>query len=195
MKKIAIFASGYGSNMMALHQKIKQGKLPVSFALFVSDKPNAPATQYAQKHNVPSFVFSPKAYKNKEAYEQDILDCLIKHKVDLIVLAGYMRYVGQLLLKAYANRMINIHPSLLPNFKGKNAIEQAFMAKAKETGVTVHYVDEKIDHGQIITQEKCQLYETDTIESLTERIHKIEHELYAKAILSILEENHEKSLN
>ncbi|RJX27288.1 MAG: phosphoribosylglycinamide formyltransferase [Acholeplasma sp.] len=190
MKKIAIFASGTGSNFKKIHENIKQGLLPAHLVYFVSDQPNAPSVMYAKESGIPSFTFDPKDYATKKSYEKEILTRLIQAKVDLIILAGYMRKIGPTLLESYLGKIINIHPSLLPLFKGKEAIKQAWDAKVSETGVTVHFVDEELDHGKIIMQTKIKVNHA-SLEELTEAVHQVEHQLYTKAIHFILEESDE----
>jgi phosphoribosylglycinamide formyltransferase 1 len=187
MKNIAVFASGYGSNFMKIHENTLNGKIQARLAFFVSDQPEAHAVLYAKKHQIPSFIFHATDYTKKSIYEDIILSMLRTHQVDVIVLAGYMRKIGHTLLDAYANRIINIHPSLLPLFKGKDAIRQAWESKVPVTGVTIHYVDEEIDHGTIIMQESIVVTHP-TIEALTEDMHQIEHRLYTEAIRTLLED-------
>jgi phosphoribosylglycinamide formyltransferase-1 len=182
MKKIAVFASGSGSNFQALADAVKAGQLSCEIALLVCDKPGAYAIERAEKADVPSLVISPKDFASKADYEKEILQKLQMSEVELIVLAGYMRLIGETLLSAYEGRIVNIHPSLLPSFPGKDAIGQAFQAKVKITGVTVHYVDEGMDTGPIIAQEAVKMDENETRESLEAKIHGVEHQLYPNVI-------------
>lgn len=185
MKNIAIFASGSGTNFQAIVDTVKAGKLSAVVKLLVCDRPGAYSIERAIKECIPSFVFSAKEYVNKEAYETEILQELKELKVDYIVLAGYMRLIGPTLLKSYEGRIINIHPSLLPSFPGKDAIGQALNANVKESGVTIHFVDEGMDTGPIIAQQSVLLSKEETIESLQAKIHEIEHELYPKILQDI----------
>jgi phosphoribosylglycinamide formyltransferase 1 len=148
----------------------------------VSDKPWSRAVERARQAGVPVFAAEPKAFASKSAYEEAILLKLHEHGVDGIALAGYMRIVGSVLLQAYRGRIVNLHPSLLPAFPGKSAIADALSAGAKETGVTVHYIDEGIDTGPIIAQWRIPIPEGIHIEALTERVHHIEHLLYPVVI-------------
>lgn len=182
MKKIAVFASGSGSNFQALVDAAKANQLSCEIALMVCDKPGAYAIERADKEGIPSLVISPKDYASKVDYEKEILQKLNESEVELIVLAGYMRLIGETLLSAYEGRIVNIHPSLLPSFPGKDAIGQAFQAKVKITGVTVHYVDEGMDTGPIIAQEAVKMDENETRESLEAKIHQVEHLLYPSVI-------------
>ncbi|MDY0295209.1 MAG: phosphoribosylglycinamide formyltransferase [Acholeplasmataceae bacterium] len=187
MKNVAVFASGFGSNFIKIHQNIEKGIIPAKLALFVSDQKDAPSVSYAINQKIPFYVFCAKDFTDKRVYELHILEHLRKQHVDLIILAGYMRIIGKTLLDAYPNKIINIHPSLLPMFKGKHAIERAWNAKEKKTGVTIHFVDEKIDHGKIILQQSIDINHS-SIEELTDNIHKVEHDLYTKAICHVLED-------
>lgn len=186
MKKIAIFASGSGSNFQAIVDAVKKGQLDAEIKLLVCDKASAYVTQRANNENIPSFVFHAKEYTSKEAYEEDILAQLKEYEIEFIVLAGYMRLIGSTLLQAYEGRIINIHPSLLPAFPGKDAIGQALDAKVKVSGVTIHFVDAGMDTGPIIAQKAIDINENETMESLQTKIHQIEHELYPKIIQGLL---------
>lgn len=187
MKKIAIFASGSGSNFQAIVDAVKSGQLDAEVCLLVCDKAGAIAIERAKKENIPYFVFQAKEYANKEQYELEILENLKKHEIDFIVLAGYMRLIGSTLLSEFEGKIINIHPSLLPAFPGKDAIGQALAAKVKVSGVSIHYVDAGMDTGPIIAQKAVEISENETKESLQEKIHRIEHELYPKVIKGLLQ--------
>lgn len=187
MKNVAVFASGVGSNFIKIHQNIEKGVIPAKLSLFVSDHKDAPSVTYAINQKIPFYVFCANDYSDKKDYELNILEHLRKQNIDLIILAGYMRIIGKTLLDAYPNKIINIHPSLLPSYKGKHAIERAWNAKEKKTGVTIHYVDDKIDHGKIILQKTIDV-KHQSIEDLTDDIHKVEHELYTKTICKVLED-------
>ena len=147
-------------------------------SLLVCDNPDAYVLKRAEKSQIDTFVFSPRNYKSKLEYEEEILKKLEEYQVDYLVLAGYMRLIGSTLLTAYANRIINIHPSLLPAFPGKDAILQAFEYGVKVTGVTVHFVDEGLDSGPIIYQEPVIVDDNDTYEAVEEKIHTLEHRIY-----------------
>lgn len=179
---IAVFASGSGSNLQAIIEAVKAEKIEGSINLVVCDQPGAFAIERAKRENIPYFLFSAKDYANKVDFELEILKELQKHHVDFIVLAGYMRLIGPTLLTSFEGRIINIHPSLLPAFPGKDAIGQALAAKAKQSGVTVHFVDEGMDTGPIIAQRVVEISEDETKESLQTKIHGIEHELYPAVI-------------
>ena len=183
MKKIAIFASGSGSNFEAIVQAVQSGRLNgVEVALLVCDKPGARVVERADRLGVETFVFSPREYADKAAFEAEIVAELKKRDVALIVLAGYMRLVGETLLQAYGGRIINLHPSLLPSFPGKDAVGQAIAHGVKITGVTVHFVDAGLDTGPIIAQTPVAVEQTDTAETLAARIHQVEHQLLVEVI-------------
>ncbi|HQP91302.1 MAG TPA: phosphoribosylglycinamide formyltransferase [Candidatus Omnitrophota bacterium] len=182
MKNIAVFVSGNGTNLQAIIDSIKKGVLKVNLVLVISDNKSAFALERARKAQVKALYINPKDFSSKQDFEKDILKNLEKEKVDLVVLAGFMRILSPYFVASYKNRIINIHPALLPAFKGAHAIKDAFEAKVRETGVIVHFVDEEVDHGPIIAQGIVKILKDDTLESLEDRIHKLEHELYPKAI-------------
>ncbi|WP_027417433.1 phosphoribosylglycinamide formyltransferase [Aneurinibacillus terranovensis] len=185
--RIAVFASGSGSNFAAILQAIREDWLTdTEVALLVCDKPGAHVIDRADAYGVPTFVFQPKQYADKAEFEKEILARLREAGVELIVLAGYMRLIGETLLQAYGGRIINIHPSLLPSFAGKDAIGQAFRYGVKITGITVHFVDEGMDTGPIIAQCALPIHEDDTEQSLAERIHEEEHILLPQVIQAIV---------
>ena len=151
----------------------------------VCDKPQARVVEVAQRMGIPSFVFSAKDYASKADYEREIVSRLREAEVELICLAGYMRIVGEELLAAYEGHIINLHPSLLPAFKGARAIEQAMEYGVKVFGASIHYVDSSLDGGRIIAQRAIE-YDGDSIEEVTAKIHSIEHELYIQTISKLL---------
>jgi phosphoribosylglycinamide formyltransferase-1 len=185
MKKIAVFASGNGSNFQAIINEIENGHLSAEIAALVTDKPDCFAVQRAHNHNIPVFSFHSNHYESKEEYEREIAYFLIEKNVSLVVLAGYMRLIGEVLLAAFPNRIINIHPALLPAFPGKKGIRQAYSYGVKVFGVTVHYVDAGIDTGKIIAQECFKANGDETLEEIERKIHLMEHGLYWKAIQEI----------
>jgi phosphoribosylglycinamide formyltransferase 1 len=186
MTKIAVFASGNGSNFQAIVEQFRTVDTHVEISLLICDKPGAFAIERAKNFGIPSFVFSLKEFESKEAYEAEILKVLKQSEIEFIVLAGYMKLVGKKLLEAYEGKMVNIHPSLLPNFPGMHGIEQAWEAGVAETGVTVHYVDSGLDTGPVIEQRKISIKPEDTLETLEAKIHAIEHEMYPKIILDLV---------
>ncbi|MCM3023769.1 phosphoribosylglycinamide formyltransferase [Heyndrickxia ginsengihumi] len=186
MMKLAIFASGSGTNFQAIVDAVKKGDIQANIEVLVCDKTDAKVIERAANEQIDCFVFQPKKYENKAEYEKEILAVLQKREIDFIALAGYMRLVGSTLLQAYQHRIINIHPSLLPSFPGKDAIGQAIRAGVKVTGVTIHYVDEGMDTGPIIAQQAVSILENDTEETLAMRIHEVEHALYTKVLKEML---------
>ncbi|WP_243290977.1 phosphoribosylglycinamide formyltransferase [Bacillus sp. FJAT-47783] len=186
MKRIAVFASGNGSNFQSIVDSIKDRKLEAEVSLLVCDKVGAKVVERAERENIPRFVFTPKEYESKAHFEQDIIEELRQNDIDFIFLAGYMRLIGPTLLKEYEGKIINIHPSLLPSFPGKNAIEQALEAGVKVTGVTIHYVDEGMDTGPIIAQKAVEIDAEDDAKSLAQKIHQIEHSFYPAVIHKLL---------
>ncbi|WML50850.1 phosphoribosylglycinamide formyltransferase [Neobacillus sp. PS3-12] len=193
MKSIAIFASGSGSNFQAIIDAIQEGKLDAQVNLLVCDQPNAFVIERAKNAGIPSFVFQAKQYKSKEAYETEIIEELNKRDVEFVVLAGYMRLIGPGFLNEYQGRIVNIHPSLLPAFPGKDAIGQAIRAGVKESGVTVHFVDEGMDTGPMIAQEAVSIDVNDTSESLQPKIHAIEHKLYPAVLQRLFSQGGNKN--
>ena len=185
--RIAVFASGNGSNFQAIAEAIASKQVDATLCFLFCDNPKAYVIERAKKMGIPFKVFSPKNYENRAAYESELLQQLELNAVDLIVLAGYMRIIGPTLLMAYANRILNIHPSLLPYYPGKSSIQDAFEANEKETGVTVHVVDAGVDTGPIIAQEKVAILPEDTLDSLETRIHQVEHRLFPQVIQKVIE--------
>ena len=175
--KIAVFASGSGSNFAAIEEACRNGELSAEIALVVTNKPEAYIVERAEKAGIPVAALRPKEYTSRESYETAILQALHEAEVEWLVLAGYMRLVGMTLLAAYPSRIVNIHPSLLPSFPGKDAIGQAIEHGVKVTGVTVHLVDEGMDTGPILAQHAVEVVDGDA-EKTAEAIHAVEHFLY-----------------
>jgi phosphoribosylglycinamide formyltransferase-1 len=184
---LAIFASGNGSNFQVLAEKIQAGSISAQLSFLFCDKKEAYALKRAEELNVPYFSFELKEFASKEAYEAKLMALLDQHRVDLIILAGYMKIVGSTLLQAYEGKIVNIHPAFLPEFPGAYGIEDAFKAGAPESGVTVHYVNSNVDTGKIIQQVRVPRLESDTLESFEQRIHKAEYELYPKVVKELVE--------
>lgn len=185
--RIAVFASGNGSNFQAIAEAIASKQVDATISFLFCDNPKAYVIDRAKKIGIPYTVFSPKNYDSRVAYETELLKQLEINEVDLVVLAGYMRIVGPTLLTAYANRILNIHPSLLPYFPGKSSIRDAFEANEKKTGVTVHFIDEGVDTGPIIAQEQVEISPEDTLDSLEAKIHQVEHRLFPQVIQELIE--------
>ncbi len=180
---IAVFASGRGSNFLALAHAARRGKFKkANLALLICDNPHAPVVFKARRLKVKTALINPDLFLTKEALEKRIIEHLKENKINLIVLAGFMRILSPKFVSIYKNKIINIHPSLLPAFKGAHAIEDAFDYGVKITGVTVHFVDEKTDHGPIILQKDIRISEKESTFSLEKKIHKLEHKLYPEAV-------------
>ena len=186
MKKIAVFASGSGSNFQAIAVAAQAGILNADISLLICDKPGAFAIDRAEMLGIPALVISPKSYPSKAAYEAEILQKLAGLEIDMIVLAGYMRLIGPTLLEAYEGKIVNIHPSLLPAFPGKDAIGQALAAGVEKTGVTIHYVDEGMDTGPTIASAAVKIVPGETRETLQKKIQRIEHSLYPEVLEQLL---------
>lgn len=185
MKKFAIFASGSGSNAEAIWRALESGEVQGENVLLVTDKPGAFVLERAERYGIHTFSFEPKQYASKREYEEELLVVLRAAGVEWIVLAGYMRLIGDVLLEAYEGRILNIHPSLLPAFPGKDAIGQALAAGVPESGVTIHYVDAGMDTGPIIAQERVDISGC-TREEIEKRIQRVEHTLYPKVIEAVM---------
>ena len=184
--KIAIFASGSGSNFAALEKACYVGGIPAEVVLLVTDRPDAFVTERAKQAGIPVAAFRPRDFDSKEMYEQAVWKRLQDVQAEWLILAGYMRLIGPVLLGAYPERIVNIHPSLLPSFPGKDAIGQAVSAGVKITGVTVHIVDEGMDTGPILAQCAVHVVEEDP-DKTAAAIHKAEHELYAETLKNLFE--------
>lgn len=185
---IAVLASGFGSNLQAIIDALNSKKIKANLKCVVSDNPKAFALRRAEKSRIETILITPNGFKSKEEYDRILVGELKKRKIDLVVLAGFMRILSPYFVRQFKNRILNIHPALLPSFKGAHAIDDALKYGAKVTGVTVHYVDEKMDSGPIILQEPVKIKKGDTPHSLAERIHKVEHRLYPEAIRLFINE-------
>jgi phosphoribosylglycinamide formyltransferase 1 len=182
MKRIAVFASGYGSNLQALIDFSKNDDLYGEIVLVFSDKSGSYALQRAKNHGIKAVFLDTVQFGSRNQYDGQILRILEEEKIDLVVLAGYMLLIGQNIVEKFKNRIINIHPALLPSFKGVHGIKDAFDYGVKVTGVTVHFVDEGLDSGPIIMQQAVEVSEDDNSETLEEKIHIAEHKLYPLAV-------------
>ncbi len=183
--RLGILLSGRGSNFLAIAESIRAGKLPgVELAIVISNVAEAPGLQAARELGLPTALFASKGRKREE-HDADVIACLRAHRVDLVCLAGYMRLLSPGFLAAFPNRILNIHPSLLPAFPGLDAQTQAFDYGVKIAGCTVHFVDEHLDHGVIVLQRAIPVLETDDEHSLSERILAEEHIAYTEAIARV----------
>ena len=190
MRRLAVFASGSGTNFEAIVTACERGVLDAEVVLMVCDKPGAKVVERAAAHEVGAFVFAPKQYASKADYEREIVARLDAAGVELVCLAGYMRIIGDELLGAYGGRIINIHPSLIPKycgkgFYGKRVHKAVLEGGEKESGATVHFVDEGVDTGEIILQEKVPVLEGDTPDELAARVLKVEHRILAEGLNQI----------
>ena len=186
MKQLAVFASGTGTNFVAIAKACASGVLDARVALMVCDKPGAAVIDRAREMGVEAFVFNPKDYASKAGYEAEIVRLLDERNVDLVCLAGYMRIVGDTLLQAYDGKIVNIHPSLLPAFRGAHAVEQAVAYGVKVYGITIHWVNADLDGGKIIAQ-RAFPYEGSDPEEVHRIGQKIEHELYIDTIKLLIQ--------
>ena len=187
MKNIAVFASGNGSNFQAIAKAIKKGRIKANLKLLVCDNPKAFVLERAKKLKLSTFLITPGEYPGRKEFEDAIIKKLKSEKIDLIALAGFMRILGPDFVKEYRNKILNIHPALLPSFKGASAIKDAWDCGVKLSGVTVHFVDEKMDHGPIILQEIVRVGQRQTRKSLERKIHSLEHKIYPKALKLFVE--------
>ena len=179
---IAVFASGRGTNFATVIRAVKKGKIKANLSLLVCDNPKAGAISRAKRAGIKVALVKGEDFPTQKDLENKIIQYLEENKIDLIVLAGFMRMLSPEFVVRYKNKILNIHPALLPSFKGTEGIKDAFNYGAKVIGVTVHFVDEKMDHGAIILQSSVKIEERDTLESLEAKIHKIEHKLYPEAV-------------
>ncbi len=180
--RFAVFISGYGSNLQAIIDAVKQNQIKAELALVVSSKKEAYGLKRAEQAGIKTLFVDPVEFANRQSYDRQVLIHLKEEKIDFIVLAGYMRILTPFFVKKYPKRIINIHPSLLPSFRGVTAIKDALTYGVKITGATVHFVDEKMDHGPIILQESIKIALEDTKETLEQKIHKLEHRILPKSI-------------
>ena len=180
--RIAVLASGRGSNLQALIDAWQDGVLPIDIVAVGSDNPEAFALERAKKAGIQTMAFAAENYPSRQVQEQAILEWLSSYGVQLLVLAGYMRVLGESFIRSANFPILNIHPSLLPAFPGLHAQRQALEYGVKVTGCTVHFVDEGLDSGPIILQEAVPVFETDTEDVLSERILEVEHRLYPEAV-------------
>ncbi len=185
--QIAVFASGHGSNCRAIYDAITDGKLNATIGLVVSNNSDAGVLEWAKEKKIPSAHIASEQFDDKNKFYENLIGTLTSHQIQLIVLAGYMKKIGLPLIEAYPNKILNIHPALLPAFGGKGMFgEHVHKAVidygAKITGVTVHLVDPEYDHGAIIMQRAIEVMDHDTPQSLAKRVLELEHQTYYRAI-------------
>ena len=182
--KVGVLLSGSGTNFQAIIDQIAEG-LPVEVVQVVSSRPDAYGIQRAEAAGIPVLVMNRERYADELAADQLIVDTLKAAGAEYVVMAGYMRKVTSVMLNAYPNRVLNLHPALLPSFKGAHAIQDAFDAGVKVTGVTVHFANEDYDKGPIVAQRAVTVQESDSVDDLETRIHEVEHILYP-AVLEMI---------
>ena len=182
MLTIGVLASGRGSNFQAIIDNIESGYLNARIAVLITDNPKAYAIERAKNNNIDVLVISPKDFSDKDSYYSHIAEMLKSKGVELVALAGFMRVVGKPLIRAFPNKIMNIHPALLPSFPGLYGQKQAVDNGVKISGCTVHFVDEGVDRGPIIIQAAVPVYDDDTEDSLSERILRQEHRIFPLAI-------------
>ena len=180
--KIGVLISGSGSNLQAIIDRIAQGSLNAEIVLVISSRPDAYGLERAAKAGIPTIALNREVYKDAPAANQQIADALKNAGAEYVIMAGYMRKLTNEVLDAYPDKVVNLHPALLPSFKGAHAIEDAFNFGVKVTGITVHFANEDYDKGPIIAQRAVEVREDDTLDSLEERIHEAEHALYPEVI-------------
>jgi phosphoribosylglycinamide formyltransferase 1 len=184
--RVAVLASGRGSNLQAIIDAIEAGTLDAKIVAVISNKREGPALERARRHKLSALFVDPKPYAgrpdNREAYDRQLLDVLRRHEVELVLLAGYMKIVTPVLVEAFPNRMMNIHPSLLPSFPGLDVQKKAIEWGCKLAGCTVHFVTEGVDEGPIILQAAVPVLDDDTSDTLAARILEQEHKIYPRAV-------------
>ena len=182
MKRIAVLASGEGTNLEAILEAVESGEIDGRVELVISDRGEAPALQRARRRSVRALHLDPRLHRGREEYDGAVAAVLQQSEIDLVVLAGFMRLISPLLVRAFPMQIMNIHPSLLPSFPGTSGVKEALDYGVKVTGCTVHFVDEGLDTGPIIMQETVPVLQKDTVETLHGRIHAVEYRLYPRAI-------------
>jgi len=184
--RVAVLASGRGSNLQAIIDAIEAGTVQAKIVAVISNKKDAPALERARRQGLSGLFVDPKPYAgtpdSREAYDRELLDVLRRHDVELVLLAGYMKIVTKVLVETFTNRMMNIHPSLLPSFPGLDVQKKAIEWGCKLSGCTVHFVTEGVDEGPIILQAAVPILDDDTSDSLAARILKQEHTIYPRAV-------------
>jgi phosphoribosylglycinamide formyltransferase-1 len=182
LKKIAVLLSGRGSNFISIKKAVDEGSINGVIAVVVSNKADAKGLEFAREQGLETVFLDPKAFEERESYDKELV-CLLRDKeVDLVCLAGFMRIISPCVVEAFRNSIMNIHPSLLPSFKGLDAQQQALEYGVRFAGCTVHFVDEKMDHGSIILQAVVPVEQADTDADLSARILEQEHKIYPEAV-------------
>jgi phosphoribosylglycinamide formyltransferase-1 len=180
--KLAVLASGFGSNLQAIMEAVDRGGIEATLELVLSDNENAYALERARSRGIEAIYLNPGKYGDRAAYDGAIVALLREREIELVILAGFMRILSPAFVREYRGRIMNIHPSLLPSFPGVDGVRQALDYGVKVSGCSVHFVDEGLDTGPIILQEAVPVFDHDTVETLQQRIHEVEHRLYRQAI-------------
>ena len=185
--RLAILLSGRGSNFQAIHEAVRSGALDAEIVCVISNRPDAPGIDRAREYGYDAHVLDHKTFPNRAMHEDAVLRALDSARPDYIALAGYMRFLSAPFIERWRNRIVNIHPSLLPSFPGVDAQAQAVAYGVKVSGCTVHFVDEDLDSGPIILQAVVPVQDNDTVDSLSTRILTEEHRIYSEAVRIVLE--------
>jgi phosphoribosylglycinamide formyltransferase-1 len=193
LKRIAVFASGRGSNFQAILEQIKKGFIPASIELCITNNPEAGIIEIAEANGIPVKICPPKDYSDSHAFNQAILTALIEAEIDYIILAGYLKLIGRQIVDRYNNKIINIHPALLPSFGGKGMYghhvhEAVFNRGVKLSGATVHLVNNEYDAGPIVLQKSVSIEDAISDEEIAKRVLKIEHEIFPQAVKLLIED-------
>ena len=185
-KNLVILISGNGSNLQAIIDAIESGRIKANISLVLSNKADAYGLERARLAGIKTAILSTKAYETREAYDTELMDIIDNYEPNLVILAGFMRILSEKFVKHYAGKLLNIHPSLLPKYKGLKTHDRVLEAGDKIHGATVHYVTDELDGGPIIQQASCDVLPTDTAASLEARVHELEHRLYPEVIAKLL---------
>ena len=186
MTSFAVLASGTGSNALALAAAAERGEIPARLACIVCDQPRAPIVERGRAAGLEVLVLAREDHEDRDAHEREIVDALRERDVDYVALAGYMRICGPVFLAAYEGRTLNIHPSLLPQFPGRDAIGDALAAGVTRTGVTVHLVDAGVDTGPVVAQEAVDVAAGEDRDALAMRVHAVEHRIFPLALAALV---------
>ena len=194
MTQIAVFASGRGSNFSAIHKKIKEGYLSCQVSALISDNSKAGALEFAEQNNISTYVVKPREFPSPDSFGKRLIGILTEHRVEYILLAGYLKKIPDNVIDRFENRIINIHPALLPAFGGKGMYgihvhQTVFDSGAQVSGVTVHFVNKVYDAGPILLQKAVNIRECQSPEAIAEKVLAMEHQVYAEAVKILLEKN------
>ena len=187
MKKLGILISGSGTNLQAIIDNVESKYIPAEISVVISNNPNAYGLIRAKNKNIPTAVINHREYSSREDFEKKLIEVLDSYNIDFVILAGFMRILTKFFINHYKNRILNIHPALLPSFPGVDAQKQAFDYGVKFSGCTVHFVTEEVDHGPIVIQAVVPVLQNDTVESLRKRILEKEHIIFPLAIKMLVE--------